>query len=56
MKINSDYRDLLKSLNAGHVRYLVHTEPYCTKDLDIWVDSSTMTSEYWNRRNGWLEQ
>ena len=48
MKISSDYRDLLKSLNAAGVRYLVvggyavmiHTEPRYTKDLDIWVDRS----------------
>ena len=46
MKVNSDYRDLLQSLNEVHVRYLVvggyawmaHTEPRYTKDLDIWVD------------------
>ena len=46
MQINSDFRDLLQSLNAAGVRYLivggyavmVHTEPRYTKDLDIWVD------------------
>jgi hypothetical protein len=46
MKINSDYRDLLQSLNEEHVRYLVvggyawmvHTEPRYTKDLDIWIE------------------
>ena len=46
MEINSDYRDLLKTLNAAGVRYLVvgayavmaHTEPRYTKDLDVWVD------------------
>src|ERR1035441_10267966 len=45
MKINSDFKDLLRSLNAGGVRYLVvggyavmvHTEPRYTKDLDIWI-------------------
>jgi hypothetical protein len=53
MKINSDYRDLLKSLNAAGVRYLivggyavmVHTEPYYTKDLDVSVDPSPLNAE-----------
>ena len=46
MKINSDFRDLLQSLNAGGVRYLivggyavmVHTEPRYTKDLHLWIE------------------
>ena len=46
MKINSDFKDLLQSLNAAGVRYLivggyavmVHTEPRYTKDLDIWIE------------------
>ena len=46
MKINSDFRDLLRNLNAAGVRYLivggyammVHTEPRYTKDLDLWVE------------------
>jgi hypothetical protein len=46
MKINSDFRDLLRSFNAAGVRYLivggyavmVHTEPRYTKDLDLWID------------------
>jgi hypothetical protein len=45
VKINSDFRDLLRSLNAAGVRYLVvggyavmvHTEPRYTKDLDVWI-------------------
>jgi len=53
MKINSDYRDLLKNLNAEGVRYLivggyavmVHTEPFYTKDLDIWVDREPSNAE-----------
>ena len=48
MKINSDYKDLLRSLNAADVRYLIvggyavmiHTEPRFTKDLDIWIEPS----------------
>ena len=46
MKINSDFKDLLRSLNAAGIRYLivggyavmVHTEPRYTKDLDIWIE------------------
>src|SRR6476646_3463834 len=46
MKINSDFRDLLRELNAADVRYLivggyavmVHTEPRYTKDLDLWIE------------------
>src|SRR4051795_10713762 len=46
MKINSDFKDLLRSLNAAGIRYLIvggyavmiHTEPRYTKDLDIWID------------------
>ncbi len=46
MKVNSDYRDLLRSLNEAGVRYLVvggyawmaHTEPRYTKDLDVWIE------------------
>src|SRR5579862_8401481 len=48
MKINSDFKDLLRDLNAAGVRYLivggyavmVYTEPRFTKDLDIWVETS----------------
>src|SRR4051812_26285363 len=46
MKINSDFKDLSRSLNAAGIRYLivggyavmVNTEPRYTKDLDIWID------------------
>jgi predicted nucleotidyltransferase len=47
MKISSDYRDLLRGLNAAGVRYLVvggyavmiYTEPRrWTKDLGLWVE------------------
>jgi len=46
MKINSDFRDLLRDLNAEGVRYLivggyavmVHTEPRYTTDLDLWIE------------------
>lgn len=46
MKVNSDFRDLLRDFNAGGVRYLivggyavmVYTEPRYTKDLEVWID------------------
>ena len=46
MEINSNFKDLLRILNDGGVRYLVvggyavmkYTEPYTTKDLDIWIE------------------
>ena len=46
MKINSDFKDLLRSFNGDGVRYLivggyavmVHTEPRYTKDLDVWIE------------------
>ena len=48
MKVNSDYRDLLKGFNEAGVRYLIvggyavmaYTEPRYTKDLDIWIEAS----------------
>jgi hypothetical protein len=53
VKINSDYRDLLKSLNATGVRYLIvggyavmiYSEPRYTKDLDIWIDPSPANAQ-----------
>jgi hypothetical protein len=46
MQINSDYKDLLLRFNETGVRYLVvggyavmrYTEPFYTKDLDLWVE------------------
>lgn len=46
MDINPDFRDLVSCLNAETARFLVvggyavmfHTEPRCTKDLDVWID------------------
>ncbi|SPF39163.1 hypothetical protein SBA4_2310049 [Candidatus Sulfopaludibacter sp. SbA4] len=45
-QIISDWRDLLSELETGQVRFLVvggyavmkYTEPYNTKDLDLWID------------------
>ena len=46
MKINSNFKDPLRSLNEAGVRYLivggyavrVYTEPRYTKDLDLWIE------------------
>jgi len=46
MKINSDFKDLLRDLSEAGVRYLivggyavmVYTEPRYTKDLDLWIE------------------
>jgi predicted nucleotidyltransferase len=53
MKINSDFKDLLRSLNAAGVRYLivggyavmVHTEPHYTKDLDLWIEPTEVNAQ-----------
>jgi hypothetical protein len=53
VKISSDYKDLLKSLNAAGVRYLVvggyavmiYTEPSYTEDLDIWIDPTLQNAQ-----------
>jgi hypothetical protein len=53
MKVNSDYRDLLLSLNEASVRYLVvggyawmvHQEPRYTKDLDVWIEAVPANAE-----------
>jgi len=46
--MNSDFKDLLRALNAHGVEYLIvggyavihYTEPRFTKDLDIWIRPS----------------
>jgi len=53
MRISSDYKDLLRNLNAAGVRYLIvggyavmiYTEPSFTKDLDLWVDPSERNAQ-----------
>jgi hypothetical protein len=53
MEINSDYKSLLRGLNAAGARYLVvgayavmaHTEPRYTKDLDIWIDRAEANAQ-----------
>ncbi len=51
--MHQDYLELLQSLNANKVRYLViggyavirYTEPRYTKDLDLWVEASTVNAK-----------
>jgi predicted nucleotidyltransferase len=46
--MHSDFLDLLRSLNAHRVRYLIiggyayslHVEPRFTKDIDLWIEAS----------------
>src|ERR1035437_7245474 len=46
MKINSDFKDLLRDLNAAGVRDMIvggyavmaSTEPRYTKELDVWIE------------------
>ena len=46
MQTNSDFRDLLRLFVDESVRFLIvggyaaisHTEPYYTKDLEIWIE------------------
>jgi hypothetical protein len=48
VKISSDYSDLIQFLNDERVRYLIvggyaamkYTEPFWTKDLDIWIETT----------------
>lgn len=50
--MNSDFKDLLRSLNAEEVEYLIiggyalmeYAEPRFTKDLDIWIMTSPLNS------------
>ena len=57
MAANRDFKELLSTLNAFHVRYLVvgahavihYTEPRYTKDLDIWVEPTAGNAKAtWN--------
>jgi len=51
--VNSDFSDLLQSLNDAGAEYLVvggiaviiHTEPRYTKDIDIWINNSRSNAE-----------
>ena len=52
MAASPHYRDLLQALNEHRVEYLIvggyavmkYTEPRFTKDLDVWVDTSSENS------------
>lgn len=52
-QIISDWRDLLSALATEQVRFLVigdyavmkYTEPYQTKDLDLWTDPAPENAE-----------
>lgn len=52
MNVSSDFKELLSTLNAARVRYVVvgayaviqHTEPRFTKDLDVWVDRTRVNA------------
>jgi hypothetical protein len=51
--MNSDFKDLLRSLNVHGVKYLIiggyavsyYSEPRYTKDLEIWVEASLENSK-----------
>lgn len=53
MNLNSDFKELLKTLNEAEARYLVvggyavieYTEPRYTKDLDIWISNDRENAE-----------
>ena len=46
---NQDFKEFVESLNARQVRYLIvggyavafHGYPRYTKDLDVWIESSS---------------
>jgi hypothetical protein len=50
--MNSDFKDLLRSLHECDVRYLVaggyavihHSQPRYTKDIDIWLEPTAENS------------
>lgn len=50
MAENPDYKELLQVLNEFEVDYLIvggfavmkYGEPRCTKDIDVWVNNSTI--------------
>lgn len=53
MEINSDYKEALRCFVEDQVRFLVvggyavikHSEPYNTKDIDLWIESSRPNAE-----------
>ena len=59
MQVDSNYRELLQSFAAEQVQFLVvggyavikHSEPYLTKDLDLWIAPSRVNAERTLRAN-----
>jgi len=53
MALNRDLKEFIESLNANGVRYLVvggyavafHGHPRYTKDLDVWIEASSVNSK-----------
>lgn len=53
VELKPDLKDLLRLLNQHHVAYLIvgsyavmkYTEPFYTKDMDIWIDSTPENAE-----------
>ncbi|HEX8237300.1 MAG TPA: hypothetical protein VF600_15175 [Abditibacteriaceae bacterium] len=53
MLVNSDFKELLSTLNGNHVKYLViggyavikYAEPRYTKDLDLWVKADLANAQ-----------
>lgn len=53
MQVDSNYRELLQCFVGEQVRFLVvggyamikHSEPYLTKDLDLWIEPSHVNAE-----------
>lgn len=53
MKINSGFKDLLRSFNGAGVRYrvvegyavMVRSEPRYTKDFDVWIEPTESNAE-----------
>jgi hypothetical protein len=53
VELKADFKDLLRLLNQQQVRFLIvggyavmkYTEPFYTKDLDIWIEASSTNAE-----------
>lgn len=53
MVLNNDFREFIAALNENNIRYLVvggyavgfHGYPRYTKDLDVWIESSTENAQ-----------
>jgi len=53
MVLNNDFREFIAALNENNIRYLVvggyavgfHGYPRYTKDLDVWIETSTENAQ-----------